>query len=311
MTIKYLVLCGGGPVGLTIYGALKELHKENVWKLENIKTIYATSIGCLITLAVILDIEWAWLDDYIIKRPWLNLMNFTSSDYLNLMYSKGLLDEDFIIDIIKPLLLTKDIDIDVTLKEFYETTNVDLHLFTTNLNKFCKVDLNYKTHPDLKLYTAFMMSCCIPILIKPPYYNGEYYLDGGLFTNTPVNDCIGTEKCKKSEMLVFINDKRNPIDISNNYYIDHANSDISDNITDNSNLFSFVVFMLKTIFKKIMLVENENAIPVKNTINVCISPNSVDINYWSYVFGNKDERIRLIEIGKLQAIKFMKKYKSK
>ena len=82
MTIEHIVLGAGGPVGLVSYGILRELTENNFIKYENIKSIYATSIGTFIGLIYILNIEWDWIDDYLIKRPWEQLLNFTSNDYL-------------------------------------------------------------------------------------------------------------------------------------------------------------------------------------------------------------------------------------
>ena len=56
MTIKHLVLCGGGPVGLVMYGALKRLHERNVWKLSDIESIYMCSIGSLFGITISLDL---------------------------------------------------------------------------------------------------------------------------------------------------------------------------------------------------------------------------------------------------------------
>ena len=36
MTIKHIVLPGGGPNLLYLYGAIKYLSQNNFWKLENI-----------------------------------------------------------------------------------------------------------------------------------------------------------------------------------------------------------------------------------------------------------------------------------
>ena len=78
MTIKHIVLCGGGPVGFPCYGVLKKLTQENIISFNNIKTIYATSIGAFIAIIYILNMEWEWIDDFLIKRPWDKLLNFTS-----------------------------------------------------------------------------------------------------------------------------------------------------------------------------------------------------------------------------------------
>ena len=48
MTIKHLVIGGGGPGGFIIYGALKESNLQGIWKYDDIKTIYATSAGAFI-----------------------------------------------------------------------------------------------------------------------------------------------------------------------------------------------------------------------------------------------------------------------
>ena len=308
MNIKHLVLCGGGPVGLISYGVLKELSNKKIIKLDELKSIYATSIGSIIGLIYLLNIEWSWIDDFIIKRPWENLLNFSSADYLNLMYSKGLLNDEFFIKVLEPLSLTKEIDINITLSEFYELTKIEFHIFTSNLNKFNKVDLNYKTHPDLELYKAIMMSCSIPVLIQPPYYNNEYYLDGGIFTNSPLNDCYFCENCSKDEILALTNDKRFIIDEDNIYYKDdNMNNKDNKDIDENTNIFKFLIFILKTVFRKIMVIENENFVETKNIISVCISEHTVDLNYWNFVFTNQDERKRLIELGKIQATKYIEK----
>jgi len=310
MTIKHIVLCGGGPVGLVSYGAIKKFINDKIIIYENIKSIYSTSVGCFISFIFLLNLNFEWIDDFIIKRPWENLINFSSADYFSLFFTKGLCDENFFITVFKPLFLAAEIPITITLKEFYQINKVDWHIFTSNLNKFSKVDLNYKTHPDLTVIEAMTMSASIPILIKPPFYNNEYYLDGGIFCNCPAYDCFNNEKCSKHEMIAFINDKRFPIDLSNNYFTnienDYHNNDISNNnLNENTNIFSFLIYIIKTVFKKVMIIENENSLVIENNINVCLTPYTVDINYWTYVFSTKEERERLINLGELQATNYI------
>ena len=310
MTIKHIVLCGGGPVGIVSYGAIKELVCKNIINYNEIKSIYSTSIGCIVALIFLLKLEWNSIDDFIVKRPWTDLMNFSSVDYFNLIFTKGLCDEAFIITCLKPLFLASDVDINITLSEFYDLTKIHWHIFTSNLNKFTKEDLNYITHPDLTVIQAINMSLSIPLLIKPPFYNNEYYLDGGIFSNNPVIDCYLYEKCSVDDIIALVNDKRSPVDNSNIYFTkiqdELLNEDISNNnLTENTNIFSFLYFMIKTVFNKMMLIENENdkvsSLNQYNIINVCISPYTFDINYWSYVFSNKTERQHLIELGKTLA----------
>ena len=225
MTIKHIVLCGGGPVGLVSYGAIKKLMNNNIIIYENIKSIYSTSIGCFIAFIFMLNLKLDWIDDYIIKRPWENLVNFST------------------------------------------------------------------------IIEAIAMSSSIPIMIKPPFYNGEYYLDGGLCCNCPLYDCYYNQQCSKNEIIVFTNEKSSSSDLYYNYFNNIKNDTSYNNLNENTNIFSFLIYIIKTIFKKIMIIENNNPITIKNTINVSITPYCFDINLWSYIYSNKEERIKLIDFG--------------
>tara|TARA_B110000977_G_C11086554_1_gene494916 strand:+ start:4846 stop:5889 length:1044 start_codon:yes stop_codon:yes gene_type:complete len=312
MPIKHLIFSGGGPVGLITHGAIKELLNHKFINYEDIKSIYSTSIGSINGFFFLLNLNNEWIDDFIVKRPWENLLNFSSSDYFNLFFTKGLCDDNFFINCFKPLFLAGDIDINITLKEFYEINKIDWHIFTSNINKFTKVDLSHKTHPDLTIIEAITMSCAIPIIIEPPFYNNEYYIDGGIFCNCPTYECMISEKCNSNEIISFINDKRYPIDLSNNYFCNIQNEDLNDDISNNNlnkntNIFSFMIYLIKTVFKKIMIDENEkqNSFYSKNSISICITKYNMDINYWFYVFKNKEERLRLINLGKSQGINYI------
>ena len=58
------------------------------------------------------------------------------------------------IKVFKPLFLAAEIPLNITLNEFYKINKIEWHIFTSNLNKFCKVDLNYITYPNLKVIDA-------------------------------------------------------------------------------------------------------------------------------------------------------------
>ena len=299
MTIKHLVLSGGGPVGLLEYGILKNLSQKKIINYENIKSIYASSIGSLIGLIYILQFKWEWIDDFFIKRPWLNIAKINTADILNIYYSKGLFDSNTMLNVVKPLLLSKNLNIDITLKELYNYTNIDFHIFTTNINNVISVDLNYITNPDLKVYEAITMSSCVPLLFKPMYYNNKYYLDAGILINCPINECIKNENCNTNNILALLNDNSKPLIKENNSI---------DSIDENSNLISFFIFLLKNIVKKLRILGIENNIEIDNTINICLTKSTVDINYWFKTLEDENLRKELIDLGVEQSEKFIKKY---
>jgi predicted acylesterase/phospholipase RssA len=317
--IEHIVLCGGGPVGLVQYGALKYLTSIKYLDYNNIKSIYATSIGCIISFVYIINLEWSWMDDFLIKRPWEKLVNFTPYDFLNMFYAKGLLNLEFVTNCLKPLYLAKDIDLSITLKEFFDLTNIEFNLYTCNFTRFEKEKLNYITYPDLPVIEAIYMSLTIPILCVPFYKNDCFYFDGGILVICPLNECITDKKCDEASILCFKNDKTCPIDLSNKFYknyYDSSNNPIicandpssgnSDLLSNNSNLFELIIFIIKILFNKISTIENVD-LTIENSINVALTEQMVNLGYWKHAFTSDSERCYLINLGRIQAEKYMAK----
>ena len=169
MTIKHLVISGGGPTGLLSYGAARYLAKQNYWNIENIKTIYATSIGAILGVVLCLKYEWEWIDDYLIKRPWDKVIGFKPTDLIDSFSSKGVLSPTIMVTMLQPLLEAKELSLDTTLKDFYDYSEIELHMYAIELNSFEKIDISYKTHPDLKLLTAINMTTAFPLMFPPVF----------------------------------------------------------------------------------------------------------------------------------------------
>ena len=306
-TIKHLVLCGGGPIGLVEYGALKYLTSNSIIYLKNIESVYTSSIGSIIAFIYILNFDWTWIDDFLIKRPWEKLINFSYSAYINIFYDKGIVNKKIIINALKPLFLAKEIPLTITLLEFYNLTNMEFNIYTCNLTSFKKEKLNHINTPNLELLEALYMSISIPVIFVPLYLNNCYYLDGSIFINCPINECIFDKKCCYDEILCFVNDKRQPIDIcnnfykENNYYYDCSGCQLN----DESNFFEYLIFIIKTLLNKLSIIENENIITIKNCINVCLTEQIIDLKYWSYSFKTETERNYLVKLGEKQGEKFI------
>ena len=311
MVIKHLVLSGGGVVGFVEYGILKQLSKSNIISYKNIKSIYATSVGTFIGLIYLLNYKWEWMDDFFIKRQLDKLVSNKLNLY-NFFFKKGIIDEELIKIIIRPLLLGKDLDENITLKQFYDINKIKFNIYVSNITLFKKEVLNYLTKPDMSLIKAITISMSVPILFQPNYYNNNLYLDGGIFINTPLNECYLNEKCDKDNILVLFNDSRVCIDMSNSFYLENnynffCQEKSTSESSNNSNILEYVLMLIKILFSKIQYIENENTISIDNVINIALQPSSVDIKYWNYVLKNESERIYLIDLGINQANWFINK----
>ena len=124
MTIKHLVISGGGPSGFITYGAAKLLSKEQFWSIDDIKTIYGCSIGAYMGVILSLKYDWNTLDDYFIKRPWEKIIELSPSTLVESYLNKGIIGESFIKASIEPLLTAKNLEINITMKELYEYNNI-------------------------------------------------------------------------------------------------------------------------------------------------------------------------------------------
>lgn len=203
MPVKHLVISAGGIGGLSLYGVLKILHKKNVWNLKNIQNIYGCSIGGVIAIILSLGLDWSILDDYFIKRPW-DTAFFKDTDPFSEIYNGGI-DIEYIITImLKTLFEINDIDINISFKEFYNKTKINICLVSTDINKgpgFRQEIISKTTYPDLPIIKGAAMSCCIPLIFKPIFYKDKCMIDGGFYNYYPNSVCIRETNARNNEIL--------------------------------------------------------------------------------------------------------------
>ena len=302
--IKHLVLSGGGPIGFVEYGALKYLTQKKFIEHKNIESIYAISIGGVIGLIYILNYDWEWMDDFLIKRPWNKLANFSYSSYINILYEKGLINKNVVISAFEPLFLAKNIPLNITLLEFYNLTKIEFNIFACCLDELNQKKFNYITTPNIELIDALYISLAIPIMFVPLYINNSFYLDGGILVGCPINQCIAEKQCEHDDIFCFMNNKSEPIDLSNSFYTRYVDNK---KISNDSNFFEYIFFLIKKFVAKVANVENDIVTYIKNNINTALSYNGLDKEYWIHVINCQTEREHLINLGVLQGAKFLDK----
>jgi len=286
--IKHIVMNGGGPAGLITYGAAKYLHKKGFWKLENIESIYGCSIGACMGIILSLGYEWEWLDDYFIKRDWFKVFQSNATSLFQCFYDKGFLGEKIVHDVMAPLLHGKDLDTNITFKELYEWNKKEIHVYATNINTFHfeKVDISYKTHPNMSVIKAICMTTAYPVAFKPVCDGDACYIDGGLLNNYPLNDCITQSKCNNDEVLAFKN-----IFIMNDTTINEKSS---------------MLDLMNVIIRKMQReIDTESKQPdVKYTVR-CMIENMTDFSDWMVAINTEESRTSMIEKGAQHAKLFL------
>jgi len=311
--IQHLVFSGGGPAGLINYGAVKQLAKENVWSLAAIKSIYGCSVGAFLGIIVSLGYDWDWLDDYFIKRPWEKMFSLSAQTILDAYDEKGLLGEKLFLEALKPLFRAKDLSEHCTLKELYEFNHIDIHLFTTNINteRLTKVDLSYKTHPDITVLTALCMSTSYPLAFKPVCIADDCFIDGGLMNNFPLNDCLDQTGCKPEDVLAFKNSWVTDVDHGTSAGTSAGagtgtsagtgtNTDIK--ITQTSTIIDYMLILMKKMQKEICTERQQRTVL---HIVTCHIKNLAGLSNWIKALATEDMRAMLINQGVEDANAFL------
>ena len=280
MTIKHLVISGGGPSGLLTYGIASYLERNDFWKLSNIESIYGCSIGAYIGVIISLGFEWECIDDYFIKRPWEKLVSDSKVGLVDIYDKKCLINDNFYRESIIPLLKAKDLNETITLKELYDYNSIEIHMFTTNINTYTltNIDISYKTHPSLPLIKALQMTMAFPIIFEPIINDNNCYIDGGLLNNFPLNDCVNDQICDQTEILAFKN-----IWKTEKY-----------TINDESTMFDFLLVLLKKM--QLSIDSTINQVEIKHIGNCYIDELS-GFDKWNEALNNELIRKEIIEKG--------------
>lgn len=284
MTIKHLVISGGGPTLIHVLGAIQQLEKQEFICLKNIETIYGTSAGAIVGVLICLGYDWETINDYIIKRPWHDVFPIKVQSIFDAYTKKGIFDISTIEKCFKPLLDAKDISMSITLEEFFALSHIELHLFSFEMNEYKMHDISYLTHPNLSLIQAIQMTCSLPLLISPVCIDDKCYIDGGVFCNYPLNYCIESGKLL-DEILGF----------KNNY--------CSDNIIINTDS-TLMDFLLSFIFKAVFSVNTDHNQPALKNEVICDAKN-LSIDVLRSAINNMDIRRELYSDGVASAIRFL------
>ena len=291
MTIKHLVIGGGGPLGLKFLGALQKLEEEGFWKKDDIESIYGTSIGSIIGAFICLGFDKDTLNKYIIERPWHDAFSVNPKQIFDSYYNKGLFDKTIIEILFKPLLKAKDLSLDISLEDFYKFSKIDFHIFTFELNNFETVELSFTTHPNLSLIEALMMSSSLPGIFMPTIIDNKCYIDGGVMCDYPINECL-KNNLNKDEILGI------------KAHIDNENENFKNiKITKETTLLEYVV---SSTLNTMNFIRNcVNVESIDNTVKCCKNVSVMSLKNIQESLKNQNFRREWLIEGEEDAIHFL------
>ena len=188
--IKYdtIVLSGGGPKGLLLLGGLHYL-KENGC-IDDIKFYIGTSIGAIIGYLLAIGYTPLEIVVYLCSHK-VDIINF---NFVSMINGGGACSFTNIQEQIELMTIDK-IGSFVTMKDLYTRYNKTLICCTYNITKNIVEYISYENYPDMPCITALRMSSNLPFVFDKYKYLGNFYIDGVVCDNFPID--IGDKVGKK------------------------------------------------------------------------------------------------------------------
>ena len=293
MPVKHLVISGGGPIGLSFLGAIEYLCNINFFNIDDIESIYATSIGTILGVVFSLKYDWETINKYFIERPWKDVFRLTAKQIMDTYTNKGLYDIKIIEKTFKPLLEAKDLSLNITLKEFYEYSQKDIHFFVFDINSYKTVEITHILYPDLPLINAIYMSCSLPGIFIPTIMENMCLMDGGTLANFPLNYCL-RDHPNKDEIFGF-----------NFVFKNEDGTECSGNniINDDSDMMDYILAISLNSMNYITTsIKYDN---IDNILECCSNTSTLSIESISYTIGTIEGRQQLFDKGVESAKQFI------
>jgi hypothetical protein len=138
---------------------------------------------------------------------------------------------------VEPLLKLLDLPVTITLEEFYEYTNIEIHFYSFDIYQFQMIDIFYKTYPKMSIVNAMYVTASVPFLSIPHIEYNKCFIDGGCILNYPI--CYALKRITQSEEILGYNTHLTTLTMEKNV-----------SIKDES-IFYYIYFVASTLYSKI------------------------------------------------------------
>jgi predicted acylesterase/phospholipase RssA len=214
MSVKHLVLSGGGVRAYATLGTLHYLEKNKNIDFDKIRTFAGSSAGAIIASLLVCG----YRPKEILKVGLgIDFKEMFEPNIDNLITHCGFDTGAKFVHKLKELMTKKKIDSNITFKRLYNLTKKKLIITATSLNRRKTKYFDYINTPNHKISDVVRASMGIPILFTTVKQGKEHFVDGGLldnfplhlFKNTPPGEIIAI-KFKKSNHPSLIYDVNSP-----------------------------------------------------------------------------------------------------
>ena len=187
---KNLVFEGGGIKGLAYAGAMEVLEEKGI--LKDIKRVAGTSAGAITATLIAIGYESKEIEKILSDADFKKFKDDSFFKTLNIIrlvkeygWFKGDAFEKWFSE-----LIGKKFKPNLTFKELYELKSQntkELYVIGADVNSGKWKMFSRQTTPNMSIVKAVRISMSLPLFFKATSYEGDIFVDGGIYYNYPIN----------------------------------------------------------------------------------------------------------------------------
>jgi predicted acylesterase/phospholipase RssA len=186
MSFISVVIAGGALKVISVIGCIKYLEEKSL--IKDAKNYVGKSAGAIMCLLLVLGFNYVEILEFLFNNIYDSEVSaLDPEEYLNIMSTYGMSSGAGVEKLLTRAIENKLKVQDITFLELAKITGKNLVVCVTNLSKDSTEFFDVDTASDLSIVKAIKASCAIPILYSPVCINDNYYVDGMLFNNFPIN----------------------------------------------------------------------------------------------------------------------------
>jgi NTE family protein len=222
-----LVLSGGAKRGILLLGSLEYMYEKRGGDMEGITEYIGTSIGGIICYLLIIGYKPSKLLSYLITKDFFN--KFKDANLVGLTKGDGAFDWGVLRGYLEDLTMTRCGRL-FSMRELYEEFGKKLVCVTYNFTKQEEEKVSYEDYGDVSCMDVLNMTSNIPLYFDRFMYDDNYYIDGGIINNFPI------DVYKEGDKILAINVSKmyvNDSDKITTYMLNMCTSVIINNVKRN------------------------------------------------------------------------------
>lgn len=211
MKIDTLLLSGGSTKGLAYPGVIKSLIDNKILDFNTLKHVITASAGSIMVIPFLFKKDFNVVIKIFLKINF-KIVDINDFNVQSLLKDFGCFENNKIETCIKIICKHFAKNENLTLKEFYEITNIKYTVKVLNVSKKIVEYINYENYPDMPLYLLVKMATAVPFILKPVPYENYLYLDGATNVGLPF-EYLKIHNIKKNYLGVIVSNKKNKKEI--------------------------------------------------------------------------------------------------